>query len=121
MDKYITKMKKHPLARAFRVDKFTLAALNATLFEYYDEKRAVIYKENVMKYVMVKYQNLDNYEVITDYLKSLPPKQFYKKLKEYFESYNDFQPHYDLALTQAQFNKFGTEIGVKINTKIEPA
>ena len=38
--KYITKMRKHPLARAFRVDKFTLASLNATLFEYYDEKKA---------------------------------------------------------------------------------
>lgn len=90
-------------------------------FDYYDEKRATIYKDNVMKYVMPKYQNLDNYDVIMDYLKSLSPKQFYKKLKEYFESYNDFQPHYDLALTQAQFNKFGTEIGVKINTTIEPA
>ena len=42
--KYITKMRKHPLARAFRVDKFTLAALNSTLFEYYDEKRA---KKNI--------------------------------------------------------------------------
>lgn len=39
--KYISKMRKHPLARAFRVDKFTLAALNATLFEYYDEKKAL--------------------------------------------------------------------------------
>ena len=42
--KYINKMKKHPLARAFRVDKFTIAALTATLFEYYDAKKA---KKNV--------------------------------------------------------------------------
>ena len=37
-------MKKHPLARAFRVDKFTIAALTSTLFEYYDIKRA---KKNI--------------------------------------------------------------------------
>lgn len=43
-EKYISKMKKHPLARAFRVDKFTIAALIATLFEYYDVKKA---KENI--------------------------------------------------------------------------
>lgn len=42
--KYINKMKKHPLARAFRVDKFTIAALTSTLFEYYDTKRA---KKNI--------------------------------------------------------------------------
>ena len=42
--KYINKMKKHPLARAFRVDKFTIAALTSTLFEYYDVKRA---KKNI--------------------------------------------------------------------------
>lgn len=42
--KYINKMKKHPLARAFRVDKFTIAALTSTLFEYYDLKKA---KKNI--------------------------------------------------------------------------
>lgn len=37
---YVERMKKHPLARAFRVDKMTLAALEATFFEYQDMNRA---------------------------------------------------------------------------------
>lgn len=39
--KYIDKMKKNPLTRAFRVDKFTIAALEATLRYYYDEDSAI--------------------------------------------------------------------------------
>lgn len=38
---YVERMKKHPLARAFRVDKMTLAALEATFYEYQDMDRAL--------------------------------------------------------------------------------
>ncbi|MDF9406948.1 L-seryl-tRNA(Sec) selenium transferase [Pelotomaculum isophthalicicum JI] len=39
--RYIDKMKKNPLLRAVRVDKMTVAALEATLREYLDEERVV--------------------------------------------------------------------------------
>lgn len=38
---YVDRMKKHPLARAFRVDKMTLAAMEATFYEYQDMEQAI--------------------------------------------------------------------------------
>ena len=39
--KYIDAMKKNPLTRAFRIDKFTIAALEGTLKYYLDEETAI--------------------------------------------------------------------------------
>ena len=38
---YIDKIKKHPLNRALRIDKFTAAVLESVFHEYIDEERAV--------------------------------------------------------------------------------
>jgi L-seryl-tRNA(Ser) seleniumtransferase len=38
---YVDKMKKNPLTRALRVDKMTIAALEATLWEYLDSEKVV--------------------------------------------------------------------------------
>lgn len=47
---FINRMKKHPLARAVRVDKMTLAALEATLREYLDME-AVRYKNPTIRMI----------------------------------------------------------------------
>jgi L-seryl-tRNA(Ser) seleniumtransferase len=39
--KYLEKIRKNPLARAVRVDKFTIAAFEATLMEYLDIENAI--------------------------------------------------------------------------------
>lgn len=48
--KYIDMMKSHPLNRAFRVDKFTIAALEATLRIFLDESQAI---ENIPTLKMI--------------------------------------------------------------------
>lgn len=57
--KYIDKMKKDPLTRAFRVDKFTISALEATLKLYLDEKTAI---ENIptLKMLSISLDELEN-------------------------------------------------------------
>ncbi len=75
-EEYINKMKKNPMTRALRVDKFTLSALEATLKEYKDVDMAKkniptlrmltedinIIKEKAERlYKKIKEDNLDNY------------------------------------------------------------
>lgn len=56
--KYIDEMKKNPLTRAFRVDKFTISALEATLKLYLDEKKA-IEKIPTLKMLSLKVDELE--------------------------------------------------------------
>lgn len=57
---YIEAMKKNPLTRAFRIDKLTLAALEATLREYLDPQQAL--------------QNNPTLRMITAKMDTLEPK-----------------------------------------------
>lgn len=57
---YIEAMKKNPLTRAFRIDKLTLAALEATLREYQDPAQAI--------------QNNPTLRMITATMETLVPK-----------------------------------------------
>ncbi len=71
---YIDKMKKNPLARILRVDKMTIAALYATLYEYYDIKKA---KENIpiLKMLNKSFDELNNIAIkLCDELKKVNNK-----------------------------------------------
>ncbi len=68
--KYIKSIKRNPLARALRVDKMTLAALEATLKLYLDEKKAI-------KNIPVLNMLTTNIEEITK-----KAEDFYKKIPE---------------------------------------
>ena len=57
--KYIGAMKKNPLTRAFRIDKFTISALEATLRLYLDEKEA-IEKIPTLRMLTVEKSKLEN-------------------------------------------------------------
>jgi len=56
---FINRMKKHPLARAVRVDKMTLAALEATLREYLDEE-TVCKKNPTLRMITMPAEELES-------------------------------------------------------------
>lgn len=55
--KYIEAMKKNPLTRAFRVDKFTIAALEAT-FKFYNDEDLAIKNIPTLRMLTVKLEDL---------------------------------------------------------------
>ena len=68
--KYIDKMKKNPLTRALRIDKFTAAALEVVLKEYLSEERAI--------------QNLPVLQMITKSLSEVDKEA--RKLKRFLKN-----------------------------------
>jgi L-seryl-tRNA(Ser) seleniumtransferase len=56
---YIEKMKKNPLTRAIRIDKMTVAALEATLREYQDEEKAIM-EIPTLRMLTVSHEVLEN-------------------------------------------------------------
>ena len=72
---YIDKLKKNPLTRALRVDKFTLAALEATLLEYLKEETVI---ENIPTLGMIT-ESLDSLKVRAEgFIESLSKMNKYK-------------------------------------------
>lgn len=73
---YISQMKENPLTRALRVDKFTIAALEATLRYYLDEKIAIreIPTLNMLTMPFDEIQNkaLELFKIIEDNISDNP-------------------------------------------------
>lgn len=77
-EKYINKMKKNPMTRALRVDKFTLASLEATLKEYKDVDKA---KTNIPTLRMLT----ENAEIIKNRAEKLHKMIKDKKLTQKYD------------------------------------
>lgn len=78
---YIEAMKKNPLTRAFRIDKLTLAALEATLRDYLDPETAV--------------QSIPTLQMMAATVETLTPKG-----EKLFALLNDDPQGYTVELTQ---------------------
>ena len=81
---YIDKMKKNPFMRAFRVDKFTLASLGATLKEYYNTEES--FKNiPVLNMISKKYEKL--YDEASKFIDNI--KIINNKISAYLIDTND--------------------------------
>ncbi len=65
---YVDKMKKNPLNRALRIDKMTVAALEATLWDYLDEDRALKNNPTLARLTMDKEILLEKAQKLKDKL-----------------------------------------------------
>ena len=95
---YIEAMKKHPLTRAFRIDKLTLAALEATLRDYLDPEAAV--------------RTIPTLRMISDTVETLQPKG-----QKLFDMMNQDASGYTVELTQ----DFGQVGGGSVPTQMIPS
>ena len=95
---WIDKMKKNPLTRAFRIDKFTLAALEATLRDYLDPDVAL--------------KSIPTLQMMTATLEDLKPKG-----QKLFDLLNNEPEGYTVELTE----DFGQIGGGSVPTQMIPS
>lgn len=95
---WIDKMKKNPLTRAFRIDKFTLAALEATLRDYLDTDVAL--------------KSIPTLQMMTATLEDLKPKG-----QKLFDLLNNEPEGYTVELTE----DFGQIGGGSVPTQMIPS
>lgn len=95
---WIEKMKKNPLTRAFRIDKLTLAALEATLRDYLDPEVAI--------------KSIPTLQMMCTTLEDLQPKG-----QKLFDLLNNNPDGYSVELTQ----DFGQIGGGSVPTQMIPS
>ncbi len=95
---WISKMKKNPLTRAFRIDKLTLAALEATLRDYLDPEEAL--------------KSIPTLQMMTATQEDLRPKG-----QKLFDMMNDHAEGYSVELVE----DFGQIGGGSVPTQMIPS
>ena len=86
----------------------------------FEMRRAILYRDNYLTMLQKEYSEMEGYEEVVKYLKSIMnPIDVYKKLKslESGEKLKDITFMYSTSQAQSIFNKLIEELGIDIETE----